>query len=136
MSLDAYPSQISSLLKLFMHPTPPGDKHGDGMEEAFLRVDPTEATVVVDVGLHHCENVNNAVRRGFIVHGFEPIAEHMQHCHRRLPPGSWFDVGIVYNSADGMPRAAVETRPPPRRQLNGTIGFVGAAFETGALRIS
>eukprot|EP00966_Prymnesium_polylepis_P018340 422388-Prymnesium_polylepis.2 len=72
-TLDAYPSQISSLLKLFMYPQPPGDEHGDGMEEAFLRVEPTKERVVVDVGLHKCENVNNAVRRGFVVHGFEPI---------------------------------------------------------------
>ena len=122
-SLEDAPLQIFSLFKLLAYPTLSGDRAGDGMEAAFLRP-PARRRIIVDVGLHKCETVVQAVRNGYIVHGFEPLPEHMKNCHRSLPTGSWFDVPV--ESASGLPRAAVELRPDPapRRCVNDTtLGF-------------
>lgn len=88
----AAPVQVSPLLKLLQLSA--GDKYGDAVDRAWTSgVDPTGRTIV-DVGLHGCEAVAEAVRAGFLVHGFEPAPAHMANCHRLLPPDKRYDAPV------------------------------------------
>lgn len=88
------PTQIFSLFKLLSYPVLAGNQHGDGMDEAFTRVDPRGRSII-DAGLHDCKALVAAVRRGFVVHGFEPVPEHMANCRRHLRPTEYVDVDVA-----------------------------------------
>jgi hypothetical protein len=125
--LENAPLQIHSLFKLLSYPHLAGNAQGDGMELGLLQP-PARGRTFVDVGLHKCETVVEAVKSGYLVHGFEPLASHMAYCHRALPPGSWFDVPIVRDLPGRMPRAAIELRPHPPRARRGASGSPSLGF--------
>lgn len=114
--------QVFSMFKLLSYPQPFATPQGDGFERAWLQR-PGRGRVVIDVGLHNCEALAEGVANGYVVHGFEPVPEHMANCHARLFPGTFFQVPIEWN-ASGV-RALVERRPKPEFiTVNGTrLGF-------------
>ena len=123
--LDAAPLQIFSLFKLLAYPgvaTP----SGDGFELAFMQP-PARGRVIVDIGLHRCESLIEAVQNGYVVHGFEPVPAHMAYCHRGLPKDAFFDVPIVRDSA-GSWRAALEQRPQPSFRATNATHTRGFAY--------
>ena len=87
------PLQVSPLLKmLLLHH---GDKYGDGADRSWiLGINPT-GRVIVDIGLHDCNAVVDAVREGFIVHAFEPAPAHMANCHAKLAPEQRMDAPVA-----------------------------------------
>ena len=86
------PAQIFSLFKLLEYPLA-GDRHGDRMDAGFNRV-PAHGRTIIDVGLHFCESLAEAVQQGFVVHGFEPVPAHMEHCRRRLNASQYLEVDV------------------------------------------
>ena len=72
-----------------------GDKYGDGADRSWiLGINPT-GRVIVDIGLHDCNAVVDAVREGFIVHAFEPAPAHMANCHAKLAPEQRMDAPVA-----------------------------------------
>lgn len=87
------PTQVFSLVKLLRGF---GDAHGDFLDEAFsTNLSSLHGRrVIVDCGLHLCEALAAAVNHGYIVHGFEPVPDHMANCHRLLKPTQYMDVDV------------------------------------------
>jgi len=88
----ARPLQIFSLFKILAYPRAHGNKEGDGTDSAFTAG--ITGRTIVDVGLHNCESLVLSVKRGFVVHGFEPVPEHMANCHASLTPGTYVDAPV------------------------------------------
>ena len=88
------PLQVSPLLKLLLMRR--GDQFGDDSDRAWTDdgIDPTGRTIV-DVGLHGCDAVVDAVRGGFVVHGFEPAPAHMANCHQKLNRSQFHDAPVA-----------------------------------------
>jgi FkbM family methyltransferase len=107
------PTQVFSLFKLLEYPLA-GDRHGDHIDEGFNRVAAEGRRTIVDCGLHFCESLVEAVRRGFVVHGFEPVPAHMENCHRQLNASEYIDVDV--STPDALRHARHRRHYALRRQ--------------------
>ena len=116
--LDGTPTQIFSLAKILSYPRLAGNLNGDGIEEAWLNL-PASGRTVVDCGLHKCEALAEAVRRGFVVHGFEPVPSHIANCRRRLRRSEYSEVPVTLGS-DGLPNMAAAVAAVDRARANRT----------------
>ena len=88
---------VSPLFKLFkmMNST-----HGSWEAYDMLTQAPTAGrNTVIDSGLGLCDGLIGAVKRGFIVHGFEPVPAHVEHCRRGLPAHSYYQVQLPHPSS-------------------------------------
>jgi len=120
MLLADAPEQVFGIFKLLSYPHRFGNDHGDGIERAFTTdLDPVGRTIV-DVGLLDCHAVVDAVRRGFVVHAFEPVPSYMANCRRMLKRNSFVDAPISAGTPllparwHNRQREILNRRPSPR----------------------
>lgn len=114
------PVQVQPLFKHMLYPSWPGTVYGDGLEDGMIRGNPANR-VIVDVGLHDCTFLANAVRHGYVVHGFEPRSSSVDDCVRQLPAGRFFRVPI-HHDKDTQVTTVGHKRPPPPNATAGSNG--------------
>jgi hypothetical protein len=121
------PLQIHALFKLLTQPRFQSDRAGDHFDVAFTTDGVASAgRTIVDVGLHDCASVAFAVARGFVVHGFEPVPEHMTACHEKLRAGTYVNAPVMdlASGALALPAWRAQQRELLRgATLNATSGF-------------
>jgi len=123
--------QVFPLIKMLAYPHFTRTPYSD-LEEAFMRGS-ASGKVIIDCGLLDCQSVAMAVKRGFVVHGFEPVPRYMQNCFRLMSSGSYFVVPIINNAP------AYHLRPKPPQDRGFAFLYqaaVGSAAGTTPISVS